>query len=338
VIGAFVFAAAAAVSSGCSPSPSQRQAAQERDRLAVQEAEALQCLAALAERDPRQDAERDWARGDRTPIGITIVPHDPPTPDTSYEKACEYSYDGYYRPTGKWFTHTSAGYSFFKEPPSQGRCRYKSQIYASAYNARMVELAPGEVRRFCSRQKLSEAVRLSFASIATLGTAGRKNEILDGMRYQTRASLIIDTKFGLALVTSSHPVVGERTCEDCEASIGVAYLAENESGMTRRRRWPIVSAGNAQKEQVFGGGFWVDTVLTSRPLLVTRRCGWERLIELLPEGPIDRGAIRGPVRGYENISIDQSFDVVTANPGVRDHYSKVDGRFVGPHGEPPDAC
>ena len=62
VIAALLAVATATLLSGCGPSALQRQAASEElARLKAAEAEGLQCVASLAERSPRRDAERDWA-------------------------------------------------------------------------------------------------------------------------------------------------------------------------------------------------------------------------------------------------------------------------------------
>lgn len=166
----------------CGSPGARRHAMEEETRLAAAEAEGLDCLSKLAKQDPRRDAERDLARGDRTPIGITNIPHDPPTAETFYEKACAQSYDGTYQPTGKWFTRTTTGYSFLPKAQSQSVCEYQSRSYAAAYNAHMVELARGEVSNFCWRQKVSGGARMGAASTAVLGSSGSK-EILDGVPF-----------------------------------------------------------------------------------------------------------------------------------------------------------
>lgn len=164
-------AAIAGLLGSCGSSGAQRHAMEEETRLAAAEVEGSDCLSRLAKRDPRRDAEHDLARGDGTPIGITNIPHDPPTAETFYEKACEHLYDGTYQPTGKWFTRTTTGFSFLPQAQSQSVCEYKSRSYAAAYNARMVELAHGEVSKFCLRQKLPSA-RMAAASTAFLGRSG----------------------------------------------------------------------------------------------------------------------------------------------------------------------
>jgi hypothetical protein len=321
----------------CGSSGARRHALEEETRLVAAEVEGLDCLSKLAKRDPRRDAEYDLARGDGTPIGITNIPHDPPTAETLYEKACEQSYDGTYQPTGKWFTRTTTGYSFLPRAQSQSACEYKSRGYATAYNARMVELAPGEVRKFCSSQKLSADARIGAASIAVFGRSGSE-EVLNGVPHRTRALWVIDTKAAVALVTSSQPLIAGQPCDQCEPDIGVAYLHEDKGVMTLRRRWPIVWTGGFKKRSLYANSLSVYDMLTSSPLLATQHCGWNRLAELRPEGPINRGAIYGPQLSFENIGIDQTFDVVMRDPDVLDHYEMVDGRFVGPHGQPPDAC
>ena len=154
---------AALALSGCDFSQFSRRAAErerERSRLAADEQNASQCVANLSARNPQQDAEQDAERGDQTPIGLSFTPHDPSDTTTYYEDACNGTYDGSYRSTGKWFTYSHEGFSFFAPAKSYPLCRGKARDYARSYNQRMVEIAPAAIRTFCRNQKPLRSARL----------------------------------------------------------------------------------------------------------------------------------------------------------------------------------
>jgi hypothetical protein len=122
--------------------------------LARETAEAQACIDGIARRDPRVDAAADVRRGDATPIGISYMPH---TGDWTifYEGVDACIRRPPYRPTGKWFRHTSFGHPVLP-PPNLRRCEAAARNYALAYNAEMLRLAPGAVARFC-RQEAARA-------------------------------------------------------------------------------------------------------------------------------------------------------------------------------------
>jgi hypothetical protein len=99
-----------------------------------------------------------------------------------------------------------------------------------------------------------------------------------------------------------------------------------------------------------GGATSISNRLTSNTALGVRegrtrggrRCWWETIVELRPEGPVQRGTIylgavderlggSGHFDGeLENIVRDKSFDVVVPRANIREHYEMRDGVFFGP--------
>lgn len=312
--------------------------AEEALRLQELEVQARICVRDIRQRNPGADAAADIARGDARPrSAFRTRPMDPPATETHYEGACEDLYDGFYQPTGKWFTYTNDGYSLFTRPKSYHHCRREARQYAQEYNRQVVSLAPAAVRKFCRSQRLSPDSRRGAASLAVLGAAER-TEVINGTTYQTKATWLFDTAFGPVLITSSYFAGTNASCRGCEAGVGVAYLDEDGTIFTVRRRWPLawtatVRAGRQPENQLSLGDR-----LTSYPMLGISRCGWESLVELHPEGPIARGAIRLPYRQIENVRRDYAFDVVRTDTDALDHYEKKGDRFVGPHGRSSEAC
>ncbi|MEA1015855.1 hypothetical protein [Sphingosinicella sp. LY1275] len=120
--------------------------------LQKRETLAQQCIRDISGRSAEGDAAADVKRGDATPIGLTYMPHDPPTETTFYPGACEEIRPwGVYRSTGKWFKRTYSGFSFM-EPPSAGKCDRLREAYVHRYNLEMLRLARPAVRRFCLRE------------------------------------------------------------------------------------------------------------------------------------------------------------------------------------------
>jgi hypothetical protein len=319
--------------------------AQERVRLQLEEASARLCIEELSKRDPAVDAERDFGRGDQTPIGLTYKPHDPPDPSTLYPGACKHEYYGEYRPTGKWFTYWSDGYSFLGRSASYGKCRRVAHAYAERYNRRATELAPDAVWKFCRSQKLAASARLGVASVAILGTTRAQQETIEGRAYRTKASWVVDTPFGPVLVTKSYAPDQDPDCSNCEAVVGVAYLKEHGALIEARRRWPLVWSRDPKADRGgdLGGGLSLNDQLTSYPILgVNRRqfparspCWLETWIELRPDGPVNRGTVYSHASGhFENVQRDIAFDLVFPGDRTPQRYEMKGGRFVGPSKHP----
>lgn len=283
-----------------------RSAEQEKARLASQEAEAKRCVAELVTRDPRADAEQDFARGDATPIGLSYWPHDPPEPVTRYIDACDDEYDGEYRKTGKWFGLTEDGFTHLGRPPSHHLCRREARDYAARYNRRMVELAPNAIRTFCLSQRLSEPVRQGAADIALFGDAARKSwtatgeipESIDGKPYLTQTFGPFDTEWGAALVTYSRAPDSDCLRSNCKVNVGVAYLSVDGQKFELRKRWPILISAGGGKWRRGGVSYQTPEIrkteytsvsvseATSRQDCRSMR---ETLIELRPAGPVNKG-------------------------------------------------
>lgn len=322
--------------------------AAEQARLQSEEAAALRCIAELAKRDPAADAKKDFARGDQTPIGITYHPHDPPEPSTHFPGACELEYEGEYRPTGTWFPYSRDGYSLLGRPPSYGLCRRAAHDYAERYNRQAAILAPQSIGHFCRRQKLSASNRLGVAAVAVLGDARPVRETINGSAYWTKATWVVDTPFGPALVTKSYAAEADVDCGTCEVGVGIAYLTEDGAVIAPRRRWPLVwtRGSDRNRQSMFVGGLSLNDQLTSYPILgVNRRrlpnrmrCWFETSIELRPEGPVNRGTIYTHGSGrFENVERDVAFDVTFPGTRTPQRYEMKGGRFVGPN-EMPANC
>lgn len=125
-----------------------------RDRARIEE-----CVAAVAARDPRSDAQADYQRGDATPIAHTNFPHEGEI-TTSFPGApqCEpfavTNLESLSRtpPDGKWLRSRSMRFDF-QAPAEQHRCDGAIIQYVTAYNERMAQLAAGPVARFCREQR-----------------------------------------------------------------------------------------------------------------------------------------------------------------------------------------
>lgn len=330
----------------------------EQARLRSAKADAQRCVAELQQRDPVNDADRDISRGDATPIGITVVPHDPPEASTYYEKGCEKSYEGDYRPTGKWFTRTTYAFSTF----THAKCNARVREYVTRYNLRMIESAPEEIRSFCQSQRLTDDERRSLAMAAVFASkrgqlayveGGWVHENLNEVPHLTKSAWLIDAAFGPVLVTASRPSRNVPLCVfglDCVTVFGFAYLIEKGQQISLKRRWPTFL-------QVGDGGKSVGQLSCCGPSARTKnselsisegydgkdcRSWHETLIELAPEGPINRGKVylskdspreQGGSNLYgeiENVVSGKSFDVVVPGEDIREHYELRGERFVGP--------
>lgn len=319
------------------------------------------CVAELERHDPEVDADRDFARGDTTPIGATSVPHDPPEPSTRYEAACEKSYADAYRPTGKWFTYTLSGFTFAPRSNDYQQCQGAAGRYIARYNRRMATRAPDAVRRFCAAQKLDDSSRRVLATEAVFGAMIRKNGYVDGAivdaalggAYLTKPDWLIDTELGPVLITKSRKAGPSAAClEGCAETIGFVYLTEKDQRMTVKRRWPLVHRTNEDGWQ--GGTIscceakrrTLHPELTVQEAMVRKGCRMyrETLIELTPQGPMVRGAIPIALDApptarpeslarfgtVENVVRGRSFDIVVPHPRIVEHYQLRRGQFVGP--------
>lgn len=320
------------------------------------------CMAELTRHDPTVDADRDVSRGDLTPIGITNVPHDPPEPSTRYEAACDKSYADAYRPTGKWFTYTSQGFSLLPRSREHGLCQAAADRYALRYNRRMAARAPDAVRQFCAAQKLDSSGRRAAATEAVFGPMIRRNgyvqraivDTASGGGNLTRPGWLLDADLGPVLVTESWKAGKGSECLDggCVETIGIAYLTENGQRMTQKRRWPIVFHVNRDGWKHSSMSCCGPQPRTLHTELAIRessdrngcRVGRETLIELTPGGPVVRGVIPLVVDktrtmegdhlirmgSVKNVVRGQSFDVVVPQSDIVEHYEFRGGRFIGP--------
>lgn len=331
---------------------------------AVRKAEvaaANRCLAELASRQPEADADYDIARGDATPIALTSIPHDPPTPTSSYLKACENRYEPQGRPTGKWFKHGVEEFSMWARPDEYYRCRRAAHDYVVRYNQRMIDRAPDSVRRFCESQRLDESARRAAAIAAVYGSRrrpkfighGEFQEDIDGVAYVSKAPWLIDLPKGAYLVILSRPLVSGTPCspgKDCSEFVDLAQLAPKGQQFSLVRRWHEVGRLD-DKDWEYGSLSCCGRRLTEYAELAVQeryesdgcRSGRQTILELTPAGPVNRGVIYmdvqlGQKNGHteshsgriENVVIGKSFDVVVPHTDIRERYEVRSGRYFGP--------
>ena len=338
-------------------SPDSRPRAVQQSAVAAANA----CLTDLASRQPEADADHDRERGDATPIALTSIPHDPPTPTSFYPKACENSYEPRDRPTGKWFKHGVDRFSMGARPDEYYRCRKAAHAYVVRYNQRMTGRAPDNVRRFCESQRLDESAR-RYAAIAAVHRSERRpifsgggefQEEIGSVSYLSKAPWLIDVPNGAYLVILSRPLQSGTDCppgDDCSKFVDVVQLAPKGQQFSQVRRWHEIMRLDGKGWQ-YGGLSCCGRRLTHHIELAVReryesddcRSGRQTILELTPKGPVNRGVIfmsvdLGRKNGrtesrsgeIENVVIGKGFDVVVSGTNIRERYEVRSGRYVGP--------
>lgn len=336
----------------------------ERVRQKVEVAEAKRCIAELERHQPAIDVDNDISRGDPTPIGLTSIPHDPPTPTTFYQGACSTDYDGTYRPTGKWFAHGGDSFSFRAKSDEYNKCQQMARNYVARYNYLMTERMPEDVRQFCRSQRLTDEGRKAAAAIAVFfpdGKArfarhGEVQEKIGGVVYLTKPTWLIERESQSFLVLTSRPFATGENCalgEDCVELIGLAQVTPKGQQFALIRRW-------LEMAQIGRSGWKYEglsccreinklnknTELLVRESYVGNGCrSWRQtIIELTPTGPLNRGVVymsldrpgRNGGASFHlegeigNVETGKSFDVIVSGTGVRERYRLQGGRYVGP--------